>query len=174
MIIGESQLEGVGFGLYIIEDVKKGEFLSEYAGEVAPGTCLRPQSNIFSFDLNENYVLDNAKFGNKTRFINHASHKTDGLNYAAKVTFVNGEHRIKFVALRDIKAGEELFFNYGRKFAEKHGLSRKLTQAKDVAQDKDGFNTLDGVTARKRIKRAKKARAGSGGRQTAKTKEPDS
>jgi hypothetical protein len=32
--MGESQLEGVGFGLYVIEDVKKGEFLSEYAGEV--------------------------------------------------------------------------------------------------------------------------------------------
>ncbi len=35
LVMGESQLEGVGFGLYVIEDVKKGEFLSEYAGEVS-------------------------------------------------------------------------------------------------------------------------------------------
>jgi len=34
MIMGESQLEGVGFGLYLGEPVKKGEYLGEYAGEV--------------------------------------------------------------------------------------------------------------------------------------------
>ena len=35
LILGESQLEGVGFGLYLGEPVRKGEFLSEYAGEVS-------------------------------------------------------------------------------------------------------------------------------------------
>jgi len=34
LMIGESQLEGVGFGLYLGESVRKGEYLSEYAGEV--------------------------------------------------------------------------------------------------------------------------------------------
>jgi hypothetical protein len=35
LVLGESQLEGVGFGLYLGEPVRKGEFLSEYAGEVS-------------------------------------------------------------------------------------------------------------------------------------------
>ena len=34
-MIGESQLEGVGFGLYLGEPVQKGAYLSEYAGEVS-------------------------------------------------------------------------------------------------------------------------------------------
>ena len=34
-VIGESQLEGVGFGLYAGEPIKKGEYISEYAGEVS-------------------------------------------------------------------------------------------------------------------------------------------
>jgi hypothetical protein len=34
MVIGESQLEGVGFGAYLGEPVRKGDFLSEYTGEV--------------------------------------------------------------------------------------------------------------------------------------------
>jgi hypothetical protein len=34
MMIGESQLEGVGFGLYLGEPVRKGGYLSEYTGEV--------------------------------------------------------------------------------------------------------------------------------------------
>lgn len=35
LIMGESQLEGVGFGLYLGEPVRKGEFLCEYVGEVS-------------------------------------------------------------------------------------------------------------------------------------------
>jgi hypothetical protein len=38
LMIGESQLEGVGFGLYVGEPVQKGGFLSEYAGEVSIAT----------------------------------------------------------------------------------------------------------------------------------------
>jgi hypothetical protein len=34
LVMGESQLEGVGFGLYVVEPVQKGDYLSEYAGEV--------------------------------------------------------------------------------------------------------------------------------------------
>lgn len=33
-MIGESQLDGVGFGLYLGEPVHKGDYLGEYAGEV--------------------------------------------------------------------------------------------------------------------------------------------
>jgi len=32
LVMGESQL--VGFGLYVVENVQKGDYLSEYAGEV--------------------------------------------------------------------------------------------------------------------------------------------
>lgn len=34
LMIGESQLDGVGFGLYLGEPVHKGDYLGEYAGEV--------------------------------------------------------------------------------------------------------------------------------------------
>jgi histone-lysine N-methyltransferase EZH2 len=34
LVMGESQLEGVGFGLYVVEPVQKGDYLNEYAGEV--------------------------------------------------------------------------------------------------------------------------------------------
>jgi hypothetical protein len=42
LVMGESQLEGVGFGLYVVEPVQKGDYLSEYAGEVLP-ISLPPQ-----------------------------------------------------------------------------------------------------------------------------------
>ena len=85
----------------------------------------------FLFDLNREWCIDAARLGNKTRFINHADNEKNGLNCEAKIVLVNGEHRIKFSALRDIATGEELLFNYGKKFAEKHGLSKILPKAKE-------------------------------------------
>jgi histone-lysine N-methyltransferase EZH2 len=73
---------------------------------------------------------------------------------------VNGEHRIKFVALRDINVGEELLFNYGKKFAEKHGLSKKLPKVKEggkkgVLVGEEALDALDGMDSRKRDTRGK-------------------
>lgn len=114
------------------------------------------------FDLNRDYVIDAARLGNNTRFINHADCEKDGLNCEAKIILVNGEHRIKFVALRDIKVGEELLFNYGKKFAEKHGLSKKLPKAKEggkkgVLVGEEALDALDGVDDRKKSARVKVA-----------------
>ena len=88
---------------------------------------------------------------------------------------VNGEHRIKFVALRDINAGEELLFNYGKKFAEKHGLSAKLPKAaseggkKGVLVGQEALDALDGMDSRKRDTRGKMS-AIRGGRGKGKVK----
>lgn len=82
------------------------------------------------------------------------------MNCEAKIVLVNGEHRIKFVALRDINVGEELLFNYGKKFAEKHGLSKKLPKVKEggkkgVLVGEEALDALDGMDSRKRDTRGK-------------------
>lgn len=98
--------------------------------------------------------------GNKSRFINHADNDKDGLNCEAKIVLVNGEHRIKFLALRDIKVGEELLFNYGKKFADKHGLNKKLPKANDrskkgVVVGEAALEALDGLSPANRAARGK-------------------
>lgn len=97
---------------------------------------------------------------------------------------MNGEHRIKFMALRDIKVGEELLFNYGKKFADKHGLNKKLPKAKEgskrgVVVGEEALEALDGLTPASRETRGKMTaiRGGHGGRgrkarKMAPTKEP--
>jgi hypothetical protein len=83
---------------------------------------------------------------------------------------VNGEHRIKFMALRDIKVGEELLFNYGKKFADKHGLNKKLPKAKHgskrgVVVGEEALEALDGLNPASRETRGKMTaiRGGHGG-----------
>jgi hypothetical protein len=98
------------------------------------------------------------------------------LNCEAKIVLVNGEHRIKFVALRDIAVGEELLFNYGKKFAEKHGLSKKLPKAakeggkKGVVVGEEALQALDGNRARGRWTATRGGHAsGRGGRKATKS-----
>ncbi|TVY40954.1 Histone-lysine N-methyltransferase [Lachnellula occidentalis] len=161
LIMGESQLEGTGFGLYAAEPIRRGEFISEYGGEIIStdeaerrGIIYDRKYLSFLFDLNGDWVIDAARLGNKTRFINHADNDKDGLNCEAKILFVSGEHRIKFLALRDIREGEELLFNYGKKFADKHGLNKKLPKIKEGAKKgvviDDALDALDGVDSRRK------------------------
>lgn len=113
----------------------------------------------FLFDLNSEWTIDAARQGNKTRFINHASTEREGLNCSAKVVIANGEHRIKFIALRNIKAGEELLFDYGKKFSNDH-FNKKLETAtgkKGVLVGKEALDALDGLHAENRASRKKMA-----------------
>jgi histone-lysine N-methyltransferase EZH2 len=74
------------------------------------------------------------------------------------------------MALRDIKVGEELLFNYGKKFADKHGLNKKLPKAKDgskrgVVVGEEALEGLDGLNPASRETRGKMTaiRGGHGG-----------
>ncbi|TFA98275.1 Histone-lysine N-methyltransferase EZH1 [Trichoderma ghanense] len=142
LLLGQSQLEGVGYGLFTAEDIAQDEFIVEYVGELIThdegvrrearrGDVFDETSNIsyvFTLLENEGIWVDAAIYGNLSRYINHASeHDTRGCNITPRILYVNGEFRIKFTALRDIKAGEELFFNYGENFPN---LTKKLLDNK--------------------------------------------
>lgn len=125
--------------------------------------------------MNSEWTIDAAKQGNKTRFINHAGSEQTGQNCSAKVLFVNGEHRIKFLALRDIKVGEELLFNYGKKFGNEHfekALGTTKGKVKKPVLTGDDLDALDGLKSEHRDSRKKIAalRGGGGSRRRGKGK----
>ncbi|RBR24953.1 uncharacterized protein FIESC28_02223 [Fusarium coffeatum] len=142
LALGESQLEGVGYGLFTVEPIAQDDFIIEYVGELIShdegvrrearrGDVFDEASNIsyvFTLLEKEGLWVDAATYGNLSRYINHASESDkDGCNITPRILYVNGEYRIKFTALRDIKAGEELFFNYGENFPN---LTKKLIDGK--------------------------------------------
>ncbi|KAG5997079.1 hypothetical protein E4U43_002739 [Claviceps pusilla] len=150
LLLGQSQLEGCGYGLFTAEPIAQDEFVIEYVGELIThdegvrrearrGDVFDEESNVsyvFTLLENEGIWVDAAIYGNLSRYINHASeHDTRGCNITPRILYVNGEYRIKFTAMRDIEAGEELFFNYGENFPN---LTKKLLDDKAARKPETG------------------------------------
>ena len=102
-----------GKGVFALHDLAEGETLIEYIGEVItwkealrrhPHDPTDP-NHTFYFHMDEKHVIDAKIGGNSSRWINHSckpnceADETDG--------------RVFIKALRNIKAGEELFYDYG-------------------------------------------------------------
>ncbi|KAG9490787.1 hypothetical protein GDO78_006232 [Eleutherodactylus coqui] len=106
-----------GWGLRCKKDIKKGEFVNEYVGEMIDEEECRARiryaqdhdiSNFYMLTLDKDRVIDAGPKGNFARFMNHCCQP----NCETQKWTVNGDTRVGLFALCDIKAGTELTFNY--------------------------------------------------------------
>ncbi|KAL4310218.1 hypothetical protein GQ457_01G028220 [Hibiscus cannabinus] len=106
-----------GFGLRMQENISAGHFLIEYVGEVLDVQAYearqkdyasKGQRHFYFMTLNGSEVIDAYVKGNLGRFINHSCDP----NCRTEKWMVNGEICIGLFALRNIKKGEEVTFDY--------------------------------------------------------------
>jgi SET domain-containing protein len=116
-----------GSGVFAAKNIKKGEFIIEYKGllrshqEVDAAYDGEDETgHTFLFTLNEDYVLDANIKGNEARWINHSCDPNCDSEHIDAEDGDKSKDRIEIKAIRDIKAGEELSYNYGIRLVERH------------------------------------------------------
>lgn len=97
-----------GTGVFARADIAEGTKIVEYVGERLEreeSLRRREDGNFFIFTVTDDFDIDGAVDWNPARFINHSC--------APNCEAQEEDERIWIIAFRDIKAGEELSFNYG-------------------------------------------------------------
>ncbi|KAL0366687.1 UNVERIFIED_CONTAM: Histone-lysine N-methyltransferase ASHH1 [Sesamum radiatum] len=109
--------EGRGWGLLADQNIKAGQFIIEYCGEVISSEEAKQRSQAYEaqglrdayiISLNANYFIDATKKGSFARFINHSCEP----NCETRKWTVLGETRVGIFAKIDISVGTELAYDY--------------------------------------------------------------
>lgn len=101
---------GAGKGLYAGEDIKKGAFIVEYTGKKLPNSIADYLGTRYIFDLENGFSIDGSPMSNKARWVNHSC------NPNAEYELDEEESRVRVLAKRSIKAGEEITVDYGDEY----------------------------------------------------------
>ncbi|OCF38889.1 hypothetical protein I317_07338 [Kwoniella heveanensis CBS 569] len=109
-----------GFGVVLTEDVSEGQFVIDYRGEIISMETFMDRindeykgtKNFYALEYDQDEVIDAGMRGNDARFINHGC--APNLEVRKYQTLGDGweEYEVGMWASRDIKAGEELFYDY--------------------------------------------------------------
>ncbi|XP_061102875.1 LOW QUALITY PROTEIN: histone-lysine N-methyltransferase NSD2 [Conger conger] len=108
---------GKGWGLLALRDIKKGEFVNEYVGELIDEVECRARikyaqendiTHFYMLTIDKDRIIDAGPKGNYSRFMNHSCQP----NCETQKWTVNGDTRVGLFAVCDIPAGTELTFNY--------------------------------------------------------------
>jgi len=108
---------GRGWGLKAKHDIREGDFVIEYVGEVLDTEMCKERlqkahesstTNFYMLTLDSGLVIDAGQKSNRARFINHSCSP----NCETQKWTVRGETRIGIFACQNIAAGTELTFDY--------------------------------------------------------------
>jgi uncharacterized protein len=97
-----------GLGLFAVEPIKKGSFIAEYWGKLISTKTADDRNSKYLFEINTRWTVDGGDRRNIARYINHSC-KPNAQTYIVK-------HAIKIRALKTIKPGDEITYNYGRNY----------------------------------------------------------
>ncbi len=97
-----------GLGIFAGEDIRKKQFIILYTGKKITAKEADKRGGQYLFELNSRWTLDGKGRKNLARYINHSCRP----NAEADVK----GHQVFITALKNIKEGEEIIYDYGKEF----------------------------------------------------------
>ncbi|MDQ5957911.1 MAG: uncharacterized protein QG665_246 [Patescibacteria group bacterium] len=97
-----------GLGLFTEDDIKKGACIIEYVGRVIGEKEAYTSRSRYLFEINSKITIDGQARANSARYINHSCRPN--------CEPVIHQKRIFIMAKKNIKAGEELTYDYGKEY----------------------------------------------------------
>lgn len=98
-----------GLGLFATKEFQKGERIIEYIGNRVPTGDEGPV-NLYIFNVNKKIDIDGSPRWNTARYANHSC--------IPNAEAVNDNDRIFIEAIKRIRAGEEITYDYGKEYYE--------------------------------------------------------
>merc|ERR1712228_505367 len=104
------------WGVFALEDIASEEMVVEYIGEYIDEKIANLREKVYEkqgyddymFRVDDNLIIDATKKGNLARFINHSCDP----NCYTRIIAVNNTLRVVIYSKMQIKAGEELTYDY--------------------------------------------------------------
>jgi SET domain-containing protein len=104
-----------GLGLFAGEDIKKGEMIIEYIGNILnKEEAEKIKTNQYLFEVNRNKTIDGSVRWNIARYCNHACEEAGNAESDIK------KGRVFIKAIKNIKEGDEIVYDYGEEFVNEY------------------------------------------------------
>lgn len=101
-----------GLGLFAGATIPKGSCVIEYVGRVISEEEEYVSRSKYLFGVGKNKTIDGSDRFNTARYINHSCHpNAEAINY---------RNRIFIMAVKNIKPGEEITYDYGKEYFDEH------------------------------------------------------
>jgi len=101
-----------GLGLFAEENIPKNHFIIEYFGRELTEAEQYTSKSVYLFEINSKKTIDGAIRENIARYINHSCKPN------CEVEIKKGH--ILISSIKNIKAGDELNYDYGKEFWNEH------------------------------------------------------
>ena len=146
LYLKKSLIPGAGKGLFVKNEIKKGEIVCEYEGEIVPWSVCEKRAEQghegYAFFITKNRCVDAyftkeaiARYANDAKGIGRVEGLKNNAQYEIKTR--QGEKRVFIVAIKNIKPNDEVLVDYGKEYW------KNLSKAKDLkAKVKSEINKI--------------------------------
>lgn len=119
-----SQIQDAGYGLFTAIDIYKDEIIAIYKGKILSEEEVKQRvkngKDRYFINMLNGSIMDSINSKCFAKYANDANGKSKSKFKNNAVITLTDKDKVCLMALKDIRAGDEIFCSYGKKYWKKH------------------------------------------------------